>query len=70
MLRAINKIEVMKQEVADLIDAYGIRNILASLYAYSERKRQKCNEAGDGSFSWLAAREAIGDALDRVSALE
>jgi hypothetical protein len=63
----------MKQEVAELTEAYGIRNIPAAMYAYCEAERQlfkDCNEAGEGNFNWLAAREMVGDALDRVTALE
>jgi hypothetical protein len=69
MLRAVNKIETMKREVADLIESYGIRNILAALYAYCEIERQHCENAGEQNINWLEAREAVGDALDRVSAL-
>jgi hypothetical protein len=69
MLRAVSRIETMKQEVADLIESYGIRNILAALYAYCETERQHCDEAAEPNHNWLEAREAVGDALDRVSAL-
>lgn len=70
MLRAVHRIEEMKQSVAELIDAYGIRNILAAMYAYCEEERhliRDCNDAGERSFDWSEVRDAIGYALDRVT---
>lgn len=71
MFRAINRIEEMKQSVAELIDTYGIRNVLAAIYAYCEAERGligDCNDPLERDFNWTEARDAIGYALDRVRA--